>query len=37
MLINSKEAFTFYKSIFVGGLARIMRYKDLASLGYKDV
>ena len=28
---NAEEAFTFYKSIFGGEFARVMRFKDLAS------
>jgi PhnB protein len=28
---NAEEAFTFYKSVFGGEFARIMRYKDMAS------
>ena len=28
---NAKEAFTFYKSVFVGEFTRIIRFKDLAS------
>ena len=28
---NAEEAFTFYKSVFGGELARILRYKDMAS------
>jgi PhnB protein len=28
---NAEEAFTFYKSVFGGEFAKIMRYKDLAS------
>ncbi len=28
---NAEEAFTFYKSVFGGEFARIMRFKDLAS------
>jgi PhnB protein len=28
---NAKEAFTFYKSVFGGDFAKIMRYKDLSS------
>lgn len=31
---NAEEAFTFYKSIFGGELAKIMRYKDLSSPEY---
>lgn len=28
---NAEEAFTFYKSVFGGDFAQIMRFKDLAS------
>ena len=28
---NAEEAFTFYKSVFGGEFARIMRFKDLSS------
>src|SRR6266542_1803543 len=28
---NAEEAFTFYKSVFGGEFAKIMRYKDLSS------
>jgi len=28
---NAEEAFTFYKSVFGGEFARIMRFKDMAS------
>ena len=28
---NAEEAFTFYKSVFGGAFAKIMRYKDLSS------
>ncbi len=31
---NAEEAFTFYKSVFGGEFAKIMRYKDLASPEY---
>lgn len=31
---NAENAFTFYKSVFGGAFAKIMRYKDLASEGY---
>ncbi len=30
---NAEEAFTFYKSVFGGEFARIVRFKDLASPG----
>ena len=28
---NAEEAFTFYKSVFGGAFAKIMRFKDLAG------
>jgi PhnB protein len=28
---NAEEAFTFYKSVFGGEFAKIIRFKDLAS------
>ncbi len=28
---NAEEAFTFYKSVFGGEFAKVMRYKDLSS------
>jgi len=31
---NTEEAFTFYKSVFGGEFAKIMRYKDLSSPGH---
>jgi PhnB protein len=31
---NAEEAFTFYKSIFGGEFAKIMRFKDLASADF---
>ena len=31
---NAEEAFTFYKSVFGGEFARIVRFKDLASAGH---
>ncbi len=31
---NAEEAFTFYKSVFGGEFARIIRFKDLASSGF---
>jgi PhnB protein len=31
---NAEDAFTFYKSVFGGEFARIMRYKDLANAEY---
>jgi len=30
---NAEEAFTFYKSVFGGEFAKIMRFKELASAG----
>ena len=30
---NAEEAFTFYKSVFGGEFARIVRFRDLASAG----
>jgi len=30
---NAEEAFTFYKSVFGGEFAKIIRFKDLASAG----
>ncbi|HEX4852271.1 MAG TPA: VOC family protein [Puia sp.] len=32
---NAEEAFTFYKSVFGGEFARIIRFKDLASPEFK--
>ncbi len=32
---NAEEAFTFYKSVFGGEFAKIMRFKDLASAEFK--
>jgi PhnB protein len=32
---NAEEAFTFYKSVFGGEFAKIMRFKDLASDAFK--
>ena len=32
---NAEEAFTFYKSVFGGEFANIMRFKDLSSPGYQ--
>lgn len=32
---NAEEAFTFYKSVFGGDFARIVRFKDLASDEFK--
>lgn len=32
---NAEEAFTFYKSVFGGEFAKIMRFKDLASAGFE--
>ena len=31
---NAEEAFTFYKSVFGGAFAKLMRYKDLSSPEY---
>ena len=31
---NAEEAFTFYKSVFGGEFAKIMRFKDLASVEF---
>ena len=31
---NAEEAFTFYKSVFGGEFATIMRFKDMASPGH---
>ena len=31
---NAEEAFNFYKSVFGGEFAKIMRFKDLASPGF---
>ncbi|HTQ64083.1 MAG TPA: VOC family protein [Puia sp.] len=31
---NAEEAFTFYKSVFGGEFAKIMRYKDISSPEY---
>ncbi len=31
---NAEEAFNFYKSVFGGAFAKIMRYKDLSSPGF---
>ena len=32
---NAEEAFNFYKSVFGGEFANLMRFKDLASPGYQ--
>jgi len=32
---NAEEAFTFYKSVFGGEFAKIIRYKDLASAEFQ--
>jgi PhnB protein len=32
---NAEEAFNFYKSVFGGEFTKIMRFKDLASAGFK--
>ena len=31
---NAEEAFTFYRSVFGGEFAKIIRFKDLASSGF---
>jgi PhnB protein len=31
---NAEEAFTFYKSVFGGEFAKIMRFKDMASVEF---
>ncbi len=31
---NAEEAFTFYKSVFGGEFAKVVRFKDLASAGF---
>jgi PhnB protein len=31
---NAEEAFTFYKSVFGGEFAKVMRFKDLASADF---
>jgi PhnB protein len=31
---NAEEAFNFYKSVFGGEFAKIMRFKDMASAGF---
>ncbi|MFZ1799929.1 MAG: VOC family protein [Chitinophagaceae bacterium] len=31
---NAEEAFTFYKSVFGGEFAKIIRFKDLAGAGF---
>jgi PhnB protein len=31
---NAEEAFTFYKSVFGGEFAKIMRFKDISSPGF---
>lgn len=31
---NAEEAFTFYRSVFGGAFAKLMRYKDLSSPEY---
>jgi len=31
---NAEEAFTFYKSVFGGEFAKLMRYKDISSAEY---
>ena len=32
---NAEEAFTFYKSVFGGQFTKIIRFKDLATAGFK--
>ena len=32
---NAEEAFTFYKSVFGGEFAKIIRFKDLGTAGFK--
>lgn len=32
---NAEEAFTFYKSVFGGEFAKVIRFKDLASAEFK--
>ena len=32
---NAEEAFTFYKSVFGGEFAKVIRFKDLATAGFK--
>ena len=32
---NAQEAFTFYKSVFGGAFAKVVRFKDLASAQFK--
>ncbi len=32
---NAEEAFNFYKSVFGGEFAKIIRFKDLASTGFQ--
>ncbi len=32
---NAEEAFTFYKSVFGGEFAKVMRFKDLAGTDFK--
>ena len=32
---NAEEAFTFYKSVFGGEFAKVIRFKDLANSGFK--
>ncbi|WP_300599968.1 VOC family protein [Niabella sp.] len=31
---NAEEAFNFYKSVFGGAFAKVIRFKDLASAGF---
>ena len=32
---NAEEAFNFYKSVFGGEIAKIIRFKDVANAGFK--
>ena len=32
---NAEEAFTFYKSVFGGEFTKVIRFKDLATAGFK--
>jgi PhnB protein len=32
---NAEEAFTFYKSVFGGEFAKVVRFKDLAGAGFQ--
>ena len=33
---NAEEAFTFYRSVFGGEFAKVMRFKDLSSTEFPD-